>query len=1522
MDQSSSSGEPCGVGDHNGVQGLNSRIKTLNISSDSTNNNAEAWKRWWQQVELYLLATGLEKAPEKRKVAILLHHIGEKGLQIYNTFNLTIEKTTLAEVKSKFDNFFEPRRNITMCRHMFFTRRQQKSESIEGFLADLENKSQDCEFGTLRESLIRDIFIANLHMDLAHVRQRLLQEPDLTYQRMRELARTLVVAQQDAEKIVSSSNGEQSENVMHLRRRSRSRGDRRQRASPVGQQGSGAGKSPNPERRSRTCSRCGQSHRYKCPAQGVKCRSCNLFGHFAKYCFKNKKVSHLESFNSGHSHNNNKDYFVGILNSHKFSQSHKSNCHLKSHNSHYKQVKSRTQSPPSQLQSQSHKSHNQSKWFHKNQSQSQSGNDSGDDIGVIPERSHRDSYSQSEKSFLKSYLRDDSGDNVMSERSKKYLGDESSHQSERSILKSNNGCVSQSVYLNDEYSHMSEESPHTVTTVQNTTVTSPYHSQPVMSSFNQVNTVESKHKHNVNNNSKQSWNINIKVGHSHFSCIIDSGADLNIMSKQTFVNLKRQQNEMSLVNCHINVKGFCGKSIPIMGKVDIKCDIVLNNSIVSENIVFIVANLVCPNVIGLPTCEKLGIIKRVFSVSKQNFCEQILTKYNDVFQGLGCLPPVCHLKLKPDAVPCVDPPRRVPFAMLGKLREELDRMESMQVIEKVTKPTEWVNSIVITVKSSGQLRICLDPRNLNKNIIREIYPLKSIDEIRSQLVGAVCFSHLDAFSGFWMLKLDEYSSDLCTFQTPFGRYKYLRLPFGINASSEIFQRVMMNLFGDLEGVLIFIDDILVYGPNESVHNERLHKVMQRARQVNLKFNKSKCKFLVSEVCFLGYVFSKDGARVDQEKVKAIVNMPTPQNVKELQRILGMINYLGPFISNLSEKTQILRNLLKKDSVWSWDENHNKCLKSLIDEITKSPVLAHYNPNIPLVLSVDSSKSALGAVILQNNKPIAYSSKTLTTTQSRYAQIEKELLAIQFGCEKFHQYVYGHRVTVHTDHKPLVYLFDKPLHDVPARLQRMMLTLQKYDLKVIHVPGKQMFISDTLSRAALKDYYIPENESEITCHVNLMYSNLAVTKDYSIKLSQQTNKDESLQLLKKYYYEGWPNSKNKVSQLVKPYWNVQAEIHVVKDLLFKGSKLIVPQSMYKEMLDKIHEGHQGVNKCLKLARESLYWPNMSVDIKNLVEQCLICAKFKPCNQKEPLQNFEVSKYPWQQVGIDLMYFDNLSYLIVTDYYSKFIEIALLNKNTTAKNVITHLKSIFARHGIPLSLVSDGGPPFQSLEFKNFLHEWDIEHITTSPYHAQSNGQAESSVKIVKNMLKKCKENSSDPYIALLQYRNTPKNNLPSPAQLLMSRNLRDNVPKSYKKLKPKIVKFKDYKECVNKNNVNKSKYYNRNTKPLSLLYPNDHVYFKRKPNYNWEHAIVKQRLANNRSYVVEDVNGVRYRRNRVHLRHKYSPMQSNSSSSSQGREEGDSQKAGPQELSSQSSGQIFTRSGRIVKPPRRLIEEID
>lgn len=551
---------------------------------------------------------------------------------------------------------------------------------------------------------------------------------------------------------------------------------------------------------------------------------------------------------------------------------------------------------------------------------------------------------------------------------------------------------------------------------------------------------------------------------------------------------------------------------------------------------------------------------------------------------------------------------------------------------------------------------------------------------------------------------------------------------------------------------------------------------------------------------------------------------------------------------MSEKTQVLRNLVKNDLIWVWDGNCDKCLNDLKETITNAPVLAHYDSKIALVLSVDSSKSAVGAVIMQNGRPIAYSSKTLTSSQENYAQIEKELFAIQFGCSKFHQYVYGSRVTVQTDHKPLIYLFNKPLHDVPARLQRMMLALQGYDLNVTYVPGKDMHIADTLSRAALRESYIPDFESDLPYHVKSIYSNLAVSEEYRTKLSQATNSDETLQRLKQYIREGWPKGKEMVDSTLKPFWHFQSEIHVINDLVFKNNILIVPKSMQKEMLQKIHEGHQGISKCLSLGREIFYWPNMSADIKNIVEQCLICAKFRSCNQKEPLQSYDISKLPWQQIGIDLMYFDGQAYLVATDYYSKYIEIALLGHQCTAKSVIINLKSIFGRHGIPMSLVSDGGPPFQSVEFKSFLYDWDIEHKVTSPYHSQSNGQAESSVKIIKNMLQKCKEANVDPYIALLHYRNTPKSDLPSPAQLLMSRNLRMNVPIVSRKLKPKVVQFADYRRRVEKSQDKSANYYIRDKTELPLLQPGDHIYFKKNPTSNWLPGVVKQRLSCQRSYM--------------------------------------------------------------------------
>lgn len=239
-------------------------------------------------------------------------------------------------------------------------------------------------------------------------------------------------------------------------------------------------------------------------------------------------------------------------------------------------------------------------------------------------------------------------------------------------------------------------------------------------------------------------------------------------------------------------------------------------------------------------------------------------------------------------------------------------MVNLRVIVPEHEPTEWVNSVVLVTKPNGNLRICLDPRNLNKAILRPHYPFPTIEECKAKLNGSVYFSSLDANRGFWMVPLGERSSKLCTFNTPFGRFRFLRLPFGINAAPEIFHSEMVKLFGDIPGVIIYIDDFLIFSSSIEEHMRTLEMVLIRARKMGLRFNKKKCKLFKREIKFLGHIFDKSRVKADEEKITAIINMPRPDNVKDLQRFLGMINYLDCFIDKSSLKTRNLRELLKNE----------------------------------------------------------------------------------------------------------------------------------------------------------------------------------------------------------------------------------------------------------------------------------------------------------------------------------------------------------------------------------------------------------------------------------------------------------------------------------------------------------------------------------------------------------------------------------------------------------------------------------
>ena len=378
-------------------------------------------------------------------------------------------------------------------------------------------------------------------------------------------------------------------------------------------------------------------------------------------------------------------------------------------------------------------------------------------------------------------------------------------------------------------------------------------------------------------------------------------------------------------------------------------------------------------------------------------------------------------------------------------------MLELGVITTVDTPTDWVNSIVLseTTNEKGEitkLRVCLDPRDLNKWIKREQHYTKTIDEVVTQLNDAKFFTLVDAKKGYWHVPLDEASSYPTTFSTPFGRFRFTRLPFGLIVSQDVFQKQLDSTLKGLSGVTGIADDTFVFGSTEQEHDKNLAGLVERARQKGIVFNKDKLQFKRTEVHFFGHTWTTQGVKPDNSKVAAIQSMQPPKDVKSLRSFLGLVNYLTRYSARLATITAPLRELTKKEVAYVWGPEHDRAFAAVKQEVSTLGVLRYFDPKAETVIQTDALKG-LGAVLLQQGQPVCYASKALTETEQRYSNIEREALGLVWGLERFHYFIYGKPCTIHTDHKPLEAIFKKKLSSCPARLQRFVLRALKYDVKV-------------------------------------------------------------------------------------------------------------------------------------------------------------------------------------------------------------------------------------------------------------------------------------------------------------------------------------------------------------------------------------------------------------------------------------------------------------------------------------------
>ncbi|UYV80706.1 K02A2.6-like, partial [Cordylochernes scorpioides] len=813
-----------------------------------------------------------------------------------------------------------------------------------------------------------------------------------------------------------------------------------------------------------------------------------------------------------------------------------------------------------------------------------------------------------------------------------------------------------------------------------------------------------------------------------FKIKLDTGAQCNVLPWNIFKKINSKLNRSSVKS----LKSFSGHRIKVEGEIIASC--IINN--IKADIKFIVTKTGTTPILGSESCFMLGLLKRI------NEIKPVEQEFHQLFNGDGCLKNFEYRAefTKGDHKLEIKPPRRIPLKIKDEVKKQLDLMEKSKVIKRMEEPTP-VSSHMVVVKQGGKYRICIDPSDLNKILLRRHYPLRTIEDIASNIKNSKYFTKLDFLKGFWQLKVAAETQPFMTFSTPWGRYAFLRVPFGIKTAPEIFQNTISKIVENIPGVENSMDDILIHAEDIQTLRERTKIVMTTLQEAGARLNKDKCEFEKTKIKFLGHIFTSDGIKTDEEKVKAIDNIKSASNKKELQRLLGMVQYLHKFIPNLSEITYRMRLLLKKNTEWQWDSLMDKDMERIKDLLKQAPTLKYYDPNKDVVLSVDASQHAIGAVLLQEDRPIAYASSALNDAQRHYPQIEKEALAIKFGCKKFHTYIYGKSLLIETDHRPLESIYKKPMDKMPPRLQKIFMEINQYGPNIKYKSGKELLIADLLSRDCKSYEILEENPIEIL--LITAFDNRSTTN-----IMKATKEDAELQELKETIIQGWPDQKSLVPLSCRRYWNIKDELSIHEDLVLRGTKIIIPESIKKQVLKQIHEGHLGITGCTKRAKDSIYWAGMSKD---------------------------------------------------------------------------------------------------------------ISEMTSSPHYPKSNGLAERAVQIAKNILRKCKQSGDDIQIALLNYRNTPREDMGSPAQRLLSRRTKTILPISKELLRPCIQKDVTLKL---RRSRNKQKfYYDKGSRDEPTFKIGQEVYL-RENRRNWKPATIV-REDGPRSYTVQNNKGL-YRRNQSHI----------------------------------------------------------
>uniref|UniRef100_A0A914DXM4 RNA-directed DNA polymerase n=1 Tax=Acrobeloides nanus TaxID=290746 RepID=A0A914DXM4_9BILA len=741
-------------------------------------------------------------------------------------------------------------------------------------------------------------------------------------------------------------------------------------------------------------------------------------------------------------------------------------------------------------------------------------------------------------------------------------------------------------------------------------------------------------------------------------------------------------------------------------------------------------------------------IFKVMEDEYQRRLQPLLNEFQDIFEGLGhCTKLKANIQLQEGAQPKFFKPRPIPFALLPKVKAEIQREVDLGILKPITV-SEWAAPIVPAPKPNGEVRVCGDFKTtINPQTKVDQYPIPLINEILTKLNGGKYFTKIDLKDAYLQIELTEESKKLCVINTPWGLFQCQKLPFGVCPAPAIFQRLAEQMIAGIDHVAVYLDDLIITGRTLEEHLENLRKVFQRIREFGLRINLAKSKFFQPEVEYLGYIINENGRIADPKRVEAIKNCPRPKNLKEVESFIGQINYYGPFIENFSTLCEPLNELRRKDRPFKWTQAQEKAFEALKNRLAEKTLLMHYDDQLPLILSTDASEYGIGAVLLQKHpdgteKPLAFASKTLSTTERGYSQIEKEAYAIIFGTVKFNQYLAYRRFTLYTDHQPLLAIFD-PKKAIPIytmkRLQRWAIHLMSYNFDIRFKPTDKHLNADALSRLpAGTDFEFEEKEAQENTMISRLYedSTFAEFPVLASEIREETQKCPELHQIYKFVEESnWPRIHQAEDPKLYNYQTVKKQLSIQNGLIFRGDQIVIPVTLRERMLKSLHSVHIGSKKMILNARNLCWWPRMRQQIEENAQSCQQCQEYAP----KPRPEFSPWPEPetiWERLHIDFAEWQGRKFFLIIDAKSKY-PIIIPMKVTTASDVIRILELIFTDFGIPITIVSDNGPPFGSENLKMFFQRYGIKHVKTPPYHPASNSQVERLVRSMKEAFEKTK-----------------------------------------------------------------------------------------------------------------------------------------------------------------------------------------